>query len=435
MRTNRYYPIPSAIPTLTPLPLPCIVLGMKKLLLSILALVLILQACTLPGLSPANPTSTPTAPPTLTLTPSPTTTDTPTPIPTFTPTPAPEVRVAEGDHALFNGDYKSAQSAYTTALNASADPAIRAAALLGIGRYHYLTSVFPNALNEFRQIVDDYPASSQAADAYYFLAETYMQLDRYTEAADAYASYLTVRPGMLDAFMNEKRGDALLAADDISGALAAYTTAVQSPRLPDNFSLELKLAQAYVSLGDYTTALVMYDDIYNRTSSDNIKAQVDYTRGQIYAASGQSEQATTAYVDAVINYPKAYYSYLGLIELVNAGYPIDDLQRGLVDYYAGQYGVALVAFDRFLTFSDASSTTALYYKGLILRELDDLPSAIAMWDAVIQSDPSQPQLGLSLGTESIYPMVLSGRFRWWRANLAGFRRNRPHPPTRRGIPL
>ena len=86
------------------------------------------------------------------------------------------------------------------------------------------------------------------------------------------------------------------------------------------------------------------------------------------------------------NYPQSYYSYLGLVELVNAGYPVDELQRGLVDYYAGQYGVALAAFDRYLSTSPSDPSTALYYKGLILRDQDDLPGAIALWDEIIQGD-------------------------------------------------
>ncbi|OGN91652.1 MAG: hypothetical protein A2Y88_12815 [Chloroflexi bacterium RBG_13_48_10] len=312
--------------------------------------------------------------------------------------------MAEGDHALFNGDYDTAITEYTTAFTTSNDPAIRAAALLGQGRYHYLTGVYSNALNEFRAVITDYPDSSQVADAYYFLGETFILLDRFTEAADAFTSYLTARPGTLDAFINERRGDALSAAGDISGALTAYTMAVQSPRLPTNFSLELKLAQTYVSTGDYITAMVVYDDIFDRTSSDNIKAQVDYARGKMFTALGQTEQATTAYVDAVFNYPKAYYSYLGLIELVNGGYPVDELQRGLVDYYAGydalingdygsameRYVVALDAFVRYLSTSPGDPATALYYKGLILRDKEDLPGAISLWDAVIQGDSTSP---------------------------------------------
>ena len=364
---------------------------MKKLMLAVLVVGFSLQACSLIGLAPAAPTSTVAPPATLSPTPRPSATTTPTPIPTPTPTPAPEARVAEGDHALFNGDNEAAQVAYSTAFNAAADPAIRAAALLGLGRYHYLTGVYPNALNEFRSVINDYPASPQAADAYYYLAESLFALDRYSEAAEAYGSYLAIRPGVLDAFIDERRGDALQAAGDFAGALAAYTQAVQSPRLPTNFSLELKLAQAYVSLGDYTTALVMYDDIYTRASADSIKAQVDYYQGQMYTSMGAADQATSAYVDAVINYPGEYFSYLGLVELVNAGYPISELQRGLVDYFAGEYGAAMMAFDRYLYYSPEDASIALFYKGWILRDQSDFASAIALWDEIIAGDQAAPK--------------------------------------------
>jgi soluble lytic murein transglycosylase len=212
-----------------------------------------------------------------------------------------------------------------------------------------------------------------------------MQLERYIEAADAYAAYRSLRPGILDAFISEHRGDALAAYRDYNGALSEYLRALQSPRLQVDFSLEFKLAQAYTATGDYATALVMYDDIYARTGSDYDRAQADYLKGQIYAAQGQPEAAYAAYLDAVNNFPRSYYSYLGLVLLVNAGYPVDELQRGLVDYFAGEYGVALAAFDRYLAGTPTDSPTALYYKGLILRDQDDLAGAVSLWDVVIQN--------------------------------------------------
>ncbi len=322
--------------------------------------------------------------------PSATSTITPSPVPTFTPTPIPEVRVAAADHALFNGDYDTALAEYTSALAGSADPAIQAAASLGMGRVHYLTGDYPNALAELRAVTVQYSDSSQAADAYYFLGETFLQLDRYSEAADAFASYLSIRPGVLDAFINERRGDAFIAGGDNTSALNAYATAIQSPRLPTNFSLELKLAQTYTALGDYNTAGVVYDDIFTRTTNDGIKAQVDYARGQMYGLQANVEQSTSSYLDAVFNYPQEYYAYLSLVELVNSDYPVSELQRGLVDYYAGQYNVALAAFDRYIDLNPADATTALYYKGMILRDQEDLVNALATWDSVIQSDPTSP---------------------------------------------
>ena len=63
----------------------------------------------------------------------------------------------------------------------------------------------------------------------------------------------------------------------------------------------------------------------------------------------------------------------------------------MVDYYAGQYNVAQAAFDRYLATNPPDPSTALYYEGLVLRELDDLPGAISLWDEIIQGDPSSPK--------------------------------------------
>jgi soluble lytic murein transglycosylase len=363
---------------------------MKKLILTLLVLIITTQACSLSAKTPTTgpASSTPSIQSSSTLAPTVIPTDTPSP--TFTPTPAPEARVASADQALFNGDYDTALAEYTSALVTSADPAIQAAAILGQGRIHYLTDDFPNALTEFRTVTDSYPGDPQAADAWYFLGETYVQLDRFSEAADAFASYLTIRPGILDAFINERRGDVYTAGGDYSSALAAYISATQSARLPTNFGLELKLAQTYSYLGDYATAGVVYDDIFSRTTSQDIKAQVDYSRGQMFTAQGQPDQATTAYVDAVFNYPQSYYAYLALVELVNSGYPISDLQRGLVDFNAGQDGVALSAFDRYIALNPSDASTAQYYQGLILRNQDELAGAISNWDAIIQGDSTSP---------------------------------------------
>ena len=165
---------------------------MKKLLLPILLLTLSLTACNLPALFQASPTSTPASTPTSTPLPSPTIapTSTPTSIPTSTPTPVPAVRIAKADRALFNGDYQAALGEYAAADSNSTDPEILSAALLGQGRIHYLNGVYLDALNEFRAILNNYPTSSQVVPAHYFLGETLMQLDRFPEAAEAFANYV-----------------------------------------------------------------------------------------------------------------------------------------------------------------------------------------------------------------------------------------------------
>jgi soluble lytic murein transglycosylase len=152
-----------------------------------------------------------------------------------------------------------------------------------------------------------------------------------------YQRYLDLRPGVLTAYVQEQRGDALTNVGDSMGALSAYLAALAGDRSDSSLPLEVKIAQTYADLGDYPTALLMYDDIYRRSSSDYLKAQVDLLKGRAAQDSGQTDVASTAYLDAVLYYPQAYDSYQALVALVNAGYPVDELQRGIVDYYAGEY--------------------------------------------------------------------------------------------------
>jgi len=131
----------------------------------------------------------------------------------------------------------------------------------------------------------------------------------------------------------------------------------------------------------------MFQDIYNRSDNDFTKAQMDLLMGQAYTAQGKPDQAYLVYQDAVNNYPTSYDSYQALIALVDANVPVDDLNRGIADYYAGQYGVAIAAFDRYFQAGGSNPTTAHYYYGLSLRALGGFEDAIVHWDQIIQNFP------------------------------------------------
>ncbi len=144
------------------------------------------------------------------------------------------------------------------------------------------------ALETLWQLTSQYPASPNAIRAYFLMGEIYMALERYTEAAQAYTIYLALRPGVIDAYVQEQRGDAYAAAGNDTEAIAAYQAALAAPRIEDNTALQIKIAQAYVSLGDTTTALGMYDSIFAASSNDYVKAQMDLLSGQIYLSLGQT---------------------------------------------------------------------------------------------------------------------------------------------------
>lgn len=356
-------------------------------LFSSLLVYLLLPACSLSRDIPlVGPPPTPTTSATPDLSPTPSSTPTPLPI----PTPVPAVRIDSGDQALFNGDWETALYEYQSAHTTSNDPEVQAAALLGIGRAQLMSRNYYEAQNGLERLIEEFPDSPYLAQAYFFLGQAHDAQEQYYDAADAYLNYLILRPGLIDAYVLHLRGDALFAAGDYAEAANDYKAALESPSLLDEILLRLKLARAYAISGDYPTALALYDDLYYRTSNDNTRALIDLRKGQAYTAMGQIDLANAAYLDAVTNYPTSYDSYLALVELIDAGVEVDELQRGIVDYYAGQYGVALGAFDRYLQDNPTDPGTAHYFYGLTTRALGGWQEAVSRWDKVIQNYPDHP---------------------------------------------
>ena len=333
------------------------------------------------------PTAVPTATATITpggptLTPSPTIT--PTPLPTLPPV----VRIDTGDQALFYGDFDSARTQYQTAYNDSNDPALKAAALWGLGRTELADGNYQNALDYFTKLIADYGDSTYSMRAPFLMGQAYAGLGQHTQAADSYNTYMQRIPGVLDDYVQEYRGDELAAAKDYPGALDAYQASLTAPRLDDGVDLQIKIAQTRADFGDYAGALVLYDQITSTTTSDYVKAQMDYLSGNAHIALGQNDLAYERFQNAVDNYPLSYYSYLSLLALVDADVTVDDLNRGLVDYYSDQYDVALAAFDRYIAANPTNDGTAHYFRAQTLRAMQRNQEAVDEYNRFIENYPA-----------------------------------------------
>ncbi len=348
-----------------------------------LLLVLALSACSiLPNL--------PTIPPGWTVTPSVTITPPPTFTPTVTPTPLPIARVYSGDHALFNGDYETALALYQTAFQDSPDPLVQAAAKWGEARIHFTETRYQEALNSLQTLITTYPDSAHMGQAHYLQGFAQYRMGNYRAAADSWQTYLVLRPGYLDAYVQEYRGDALYEAQDFPAALAAYTAAIQSDKVGDDILIDIKVAATHSKMANYDLALAIYDGIFTRAQSDYTKAQAAYESGLAYLALNKKEEAQGKFRLAIESYPLSYHAYLSLLALLEAGGEVSDLDRGLVDYFAGQYDVAIAAFDRYLS-ANTDDGTAHYYRALSLRDRGDYNTAVKEFAAYLNDYPSHPR--------------------------------------------
>lgn len=316
-----------------------------------------------------------------------------TPLPTNTPVPTifPAVEIENADRSFFHGNWDQAIMDYSVVYKigneSEEQDALNAAALLGIGRSYYEMGEFERSLEPIERVLVDYPKSSLVGAAHFAKARVQEALELYSQAAESYGQYLEARPGLIDSYVLEWQGDALITAGEFTKAIDLYQSAIGSPRLGDTLGVELKIANTYAALGDHPTAILAYKDVYTRTNNEYTRAQVDYYLGRSYTALGQMDEAYTAYLDAVENYPLSYDTYQALITLVEAGYPVDEFDRGLVDYFAGQYSLAIAALDRSLAQTTENAGAVYYYKGLAYRALDDPLAAIDSWRILMEAYP------------------------------------------------
>ena len=296
-------------------------------------------------------------------------------IPTFAPTPTPLTRIQSGERALFLGEFEVARQEFTSAYRDGGSPQVQAAALWGLGRTEYTDGRFETAVSALQKLLDEFPDSAFVPYAHFLLGESFFALGRFQESSESYNLYLQLRPGVLDGFVLELRGDALFENDDFAQALTIFEAA-RNAQVGDTLILEIKLAQTRIEIGDYASAISAYDSIFTRSDNDYVKAQMDYLAGMANLQIDQNELAYTKFRHAVENYPLSYYAYLSLVELVGADISVSDLDRGLVDYFAGQDTPGLAALDRFIESGLDSDGTARYYRALTLISLKDYVRAV-----------------------------------------------------------
>ncbi|MEN6482341.1 MAG: transglycosylase SLT domain-containing protein, partial [Anaerolineaceae bacterium] len=350
----------------------------------LLTIILFVSGCTLPQISNPSEASQLSQTPTPV---KPTSTPLPTFTPTATPTPLPAARIELGNLLIINGDYDQAMTDYQNAYNQSDDADIKTQALLGIGRTQYLSGDCNSAITTLNSIPQEDASDETLADANFFLAECLFQKDAFQESATAFENFLKYRPGIIDDVIYEKQGDALMAAGNPQAAIIAYQSALQSVGSKDPTSIETKIGNAYSAAFDYINAVRQFMAIYDSTTNEYTKAQMDLLAGQAYLNLGIPDQAYARFQDAVENYPRSYDTYSGLVALVNADIPVNEFNRGLIDYYAGQYGLAVEAFYRYINLTPDHDGTALYYAGLALQAMNQPEDAITEWQKLIAGYP------------------------------------------------
>ncbi|MCG3210871.1 MAG: Outer membrane protein assembly factor BamD [Anaerolineae bacterium] len=305
----------------------------------------------------ATPTATltPTTAPTVAIppteTPTPTVTPTPTNTPTPTVTPIPSARLGTALRAYDAGNYELARQEFDALLaDPGADANEQRLALHWRGRSELNLGNTEAAIATLTLFLQQYPTDELARPAQFNLGRAYEQSGQTEAAINAYRGVI-VPDDPVNVYIYEMIGDLYLGTGAYTQTIAAYRTGIDST---DDVSFKVHLsegiAEAELLYSDTPAdAINEYEQILQIAKIPAYRAKILRLLGDAYARLDNTEAAYKSYLEAVDNYPDARDSYLALVELVNAGVPVDEFQRGLIDYYADAYEPAIGAFGRFLT--------------------------------------------------------------------------------------
>jgi soluble lytic murein transglycosylase len=330
-----------------------------------------------------------------------------TPSPTITPvpseTPRPEMRLERGWQHLDNANYSEAVREFREVmLSEDIDNEQQPAILLAIGKAALADGQNEVAADALSQLIAGGASSAGSAesqleselssddllvaDAYFLLAQIYEERGQCRAAVRAYESYLDVHADM-QAYVQPRIADCYLVLGDQPAAKEALELAALGAAYPalKTESVE-RIAQLNMEEGEYQKAIDQYDSLASLTSDPKILGRAAYQAGWAEILTGKSAAGYARYLQAVEQYPQAFESYLALVDLIEAGYTVDDYQRGLVNYHAGSYEPAVLALERYIESNPLEIRDARLYLAWSLEQLGDIDAALFQLDAYIDEN-------------------------------------------------
>lgn len=326
--------------------------------------------------------------------PRPTATDAPNP----TATPLPEERPRIGQELLAEENFSAAAEQFQAGLQSGQlAEGEQQSAKLGLAVTQLRQEEYAAAAETLGQVLAASATAPQTgsaddwSDAYFFLAQAHEGLGDCEAAIGAYQQFLTIYPD-LGPYVQPRISACHLALGDRPAAINALAQAVLGDALPETqVALREQLAQMYVEDGEYQRAIEQYNAILTATTDERALGRATYLAGSAFQYAGDPEAAYARFEQAVNSYPKAYESYLALSQLVEAGRPVDDFQRGLVDFYAKAYAPAVAAFDRYVAANPTHREDVHLYLAWSYEGQGDIESALREIDAYIEAvTPPEP---------------------------------------------
>jgi soluble lytic murein transglycosylase len=295
---------------------------------------------------------------------------------------------------MHEGRYASAAETYQALLARPLDDETEARSLLGLGQARLRDQDHAAAVDAFRRLLADHPASPHAHETSFLLGDALRGAGEPLSATEAYSSYLQAGT-VITPYVDLALGDGFRAAGAPGDALAPYERAVAAaPNRWFEADARERLALAHVARGAYDAAVEQYDAILAFAVHEPYRAEIAHRAAETLLIAGDWERAYDRHTHVVETYPEEEEAYLSLVKLVQAGRPVNDLLRGRVDYHGEAYTPAVQALYRYINaYPQTHSGDAHWYAGLSYYEAGSIDLAIDEFELLIETHPDSPRWG------------------------------------------
>ncbi len=357
-----------------------------------LAAPLLLAACDGREPSPAPP-------------PTPTATLPATPRPSATPTPlkslAAELASAEEQRAV--GAYEEALASYR-ALVEQAQGLPRQQALWGLAQTYLDLDQFSQAAETLQALLDSQPEAPMAQRARYLLGLALSRVARSDEALAAFQAYID-SGGPATPYARLEMAALLLASDGRQAEAAEELEAALAADLPPSrrISTLLSLGQARIASGHLGAALLAFQEVLSSGAKAD-RAAALWNLADLYHRLGDEAARLASLRRLVAEYPDQAPALEALDALALAGSPASPFQEGVVLFFRRRNPEAEAAFAQVLAAGPSPQVAGetYYYLAILAERRGDMTAALGYYEAALAADPAGP---------------LAAEAAWWRAQL------------------
>lgn len=185
---------------------------------------------------------------------------------------------------------------------------------------------YDEAIKEFKRAIGLAPQSSNSADAYNFMAATYLKMNKPEDAVSAYKASIRLNPNREDTHM--KLGNVYMSLNRYNEAEIEFKSAINLN--PSSTSDIYTLGQLYLQSGRYNEAESQFNKIVNLSPRN---AEGYYGLGLAYSKEGRHEDAVRQFKEAIsldVDFKYAYadlgYAYADSGQMEEARKQVDMLQ-------------------------------------------------------------------------------------------------------------